>query len=88
MMFFPCSIRKLEYYTRVPDIPINLAEDITQRTSTTDGLTWADGVNNGGLAIVDYRINMREQGGTYAEIASGITTKSYTATGLVLGTTY
>jgi hypothetical protein len=28
------------YYTRVPDSPQNLAEDITQRTSVTDGLTW------------------------------------------------
>jgi hypothetical protein len=76
------------YYTRVPDSPINLAEDISQRTSTTDGLTWDDGTNNGGVAIIDYRINMRVQGGTYSEIASGIITKSYTATGLVLGTTY
>jgi hypothetical protein len=31
---------------------------------------------------------MRVQGGTYSEIASGVSTRSYTATGLVLGTTY
>jgi hypothetical protein len=73
---------------RVPDIPINLSEDISQRTSTTDGLTWDDGANNGGVAIIDYRINIKEQGGSYSELASGITSKSYTATGLVLGTTY
>jgi hypothetical protein len=47
------------YYSRVPDSPINLAEDTSQRTSTTNGLTWQDGVNNGGVAINDYRINMR-----------------------------
>lgn len=62
------------YYTRVPDIPISLAEDISQRTSTTDGLTWSDGVNNGGVSIIDYRINMREQSGSYSVIATGVTT--------------
>jgi hypothetical protein len=31
---------------------------------------------------------MREQGGSYAVIATGVTTQSYTVTGLVLGTTY
>jgi hypothetical protein len=72
----------------VPDSLINLAEDISQRTGTTDGLIWDDGLNNGGVPIIDYRINMRVQGGTYSEIASSVTTKSYTATGLVLGTTY
>jgi hypothetical protein len=33
------------YYIRVPDIPVSLAEDITQRTATTDGLTWSNGLN-------------------------------------------
>jgi len=56
----------------VPDSPINLLEDITQRTSSTDGLTWADGSNDGGVAIIDYRINMREEGGVYQVIASGV----------------
>jgi hypothetical protein len=65
-----------------------LAEDISARSSSTDGLTWSDGVNNGGVAISDYRINMREQGGSYLAIATGVTTQSYTVTGLTLGTTY
>jgi hypothetical protein len=45
-------------HTRIPDAPI-LSEDITHRTSTTDGLSWVDGANNGGVPIIDYRINMR-----------------------------
>lgn len=45
------------YYTRIPDPPINLQEDISVRTSTTDGLTWEDGANTGGVVIQDYRIN-------------------------------
>jgi hypothetical protein len=77
------------YYTRVPDSPVNVAEDISVRTSTTDGLTWEDGVNNGGVPIIDYRINIREQGTQdYNMHASGVTDKSFTLTGLSLGTTY
>ena len=40
------------YYTRVPDSPINLIEDITVRNSYSDGLLWADGFNNGGSDII------------------------------------
>jgi hypothetical protein len=53
------------YYTRVPDPPVNVGEDVSLRTSTDNGLIWDDGSNNGGVAIEDYRINMREQGGVY-----------------------
>jgi hypothetical protein len=60
-------------YTTVPDSPINIAEDQAQRSSSTIGLTWSDGASNGGLATIDYRINQRVQGGSYSEIASGIT---------------
>lgn len=38
--------------------------------------------------MIDYRINQKVQGGTYSEIATGLTTTSYTVTGLTLGTTY
>jgi hypothetical protein len=73
----------------VPDAPINFAEDTSVRTSTTNGLTWDDGVNNGGVAIIDYRINMREQGASlYSAVITGLTTKSYTVSGLTLGVTY
>lgn len=44
-------------YTRVPDAPINLAEDNSVRTSTDNGLTWSPGAHDGGLTIDDYRIN-------------------------------
>lgn len=73
----------------MPDSPVNVAEDISVRTSTTDGITWANGVNNGGMPIIDYRINIREQGQTDFVIhASEITQVSFTLTGLSLGTTY
>lgn len=44
------------YYTRVPDAPINVAENTDVRTATENGLVWEDGENDGGLAITSYRI--------------------------------
>lgn len=41
----------------MPDAPVSLAEDTTPRTSTTNGLTWSAGAHDGGLSIIDYRIN-------------------------------
>jgi len=60
-------------YTRVPDAPVSLTEDNSVRTSTDNGLTWSAGAHDGGLTVIDYRINQREQGGSYSVIASGVT---------------
>ena len=38
--------------------------------------------------IIDYRINIAEQGGAFSVLASGLLTPDYTATGLTSGTTY
>lgn len=48
---------------------------------------WTEGVSNGGLPVIDYRINMGEWG-TYHVIASGVTSNSYVITHLTPGTTY
>jgi hypothetical protein len=42
----------------VPDSPINLTEDDNLRTSTTLGLTWSDGLDDGSLAVLDYKITV------------------------------
>ena len=42
----------------VPDSPINLAEDDNLRTSTTLGLTWSNGPDDGSLAVLDYKITV------------------------------
>lgn len=77
------------YYTREPDAPISLSEDVTLRTATQIGLAWSDGANNGGTQIHDYSISQREQGQTdFIQIASLVTEKTYTAIELTLGTTY
>jgi len=76
------------YYTTEPDAPINLAEDVSKRTSTKVGLTWEDASNTGGMPIIDYRIKQRVAGGTYSFIAIGLSQKAFTPSGLQLGTTY
>lgn len=77
------------YYERPPDKPISLAEDISVRSASTDGLTWADGINNGGIPILDYRVNFRELNtANYQVVQDGITTQSFTVPNLILGTTY
>ena len=49
------------YYTRVPDKPI-VTENISVRTKSTNGITWTDGENDGGVSIQDYRVSIAESG--------------------------
>ena len=41
---------------RVPDVPIGLANVATITTGTQIGLTWSQGVENGGTLVIDYTI--------------------------------
>ena len=74
--------------TTNPDPPINIAEDYSLRDPTTLGITWSPAAFTGGDVIIDYRINIAEQGGAFSVLASGLLTPDYTATGLTSGTTY
>ena len=51
-------------------------------------MTWSDGTSNGGTSIINYRISRSVSGGSYSVIAVGVTSKSYTVTGLTIGTQY
>jgi len=75
-------------YTRVPDAPVSLTEDVSLRSSTTLGFTWADGAHDGGLAVESYRVQQREVGGAFSIVAPALTSKTYTAQSLALGTSY
>lgn len=48
--------------TTNPDEPTDLTEDYSQRTPTTLAITWTEPVFTGGDVIIDYRINIAEQG--------------------------
>jgi hypothetical protein len=71
------------------DKPVNLAETVSARTATTITFSWAAGALERGSAVFDYQIFRAVASvGTYTSIATGVTTLSYTAEGLVTGETY
>lgn len=65
-----------------PDPPITLANDASITDMTNIGLTWADPVENGGTAIIDYIVSYDQGTDTYISLASNVLTKTYTATTL------
>jgi hypothetical protein len=74
--------------TTNPDAPINLIESYATRDPTTIGLVWSHATFTGGDVIIDYRINIAVQGGSFSILASGLTTPAYTAVGLTSGVIY
>ena len=74
--------------TTTPGAPTSLAEVVAQRTKSTLGLSWIEPVFIGGAVIVDYRVNIAEQGKSYSVAATGVVGSSYTLTGLTAGKTY
>jgi hypothetical protein len=70
------------------DAPIDLAEDISQRTSTSITFTWSEGLINGGSSVTDYRITYDNAVGVFEDLADGVTVNTYTASGLTYGLSY
>jgi hypothetical protein len=70
-----------------PDAPINLAENLASRSETLLGLTWDDGVLNGGGEIFAYTISQAIEDGNFVELFS-VMSKSATISSLTFGTTY
>jgi hypothetical protein len=56
--------------TTTPDEPTSVVEVYASRTKSTLGLTWTAPVFTGGDVIIDYRINIAEQGGSYSVLES------------------
>jgi hypothetical protein len=40
----------------VPDVPVNLSENLEERSGSTLGLTWEDGSDAGGTPVIDYKV--------------------------------
>jgi hypothetical protein len=49
----------------VPEPPINLTEEIILRTQTSLGITWSDGLDDGSLPVIDYKITVTSHLGDY-----------------------
>lgn len=73
-----------------PDAPMNLLEDSTYRDSSTLGLKWDEGFQDGGNTITQFVLSMKEEGGSYSVIQSGLSVPvgQTTVSGLTFGTTY
>lgn len=67
-----------------PDAPTVLANDAALTSYTQVGLTWQAPANARGSVVVDYRVwgDNASSGSTFTELASGLTSASYTATSL------
>jgi hypothetical protein len=66
----------------VPDSPVSLVETVSERTDNSITFTWIEGATDGGAPVLDYTISYDQSSDTYIELDSGITSLSYTATGL------
>jgi hypothetical protein len=71
----------------LPDAPINLANNAAITSATTVGLTWSNGISNGGSVIIDYKVWYDQGTGSYITLTTA-TTNSYTATSMTPGSTY
>jgi hypothetical protein len=60
--------------------------DVT--TSTQIGLTWDDGADDGGSAILDYKIDKAIENGEFELLETELTSKEYVAVSLTPGVTY
>lgn len=49
-----------------PSIPLSLLEDTSLRTDTSLGLTWTTSSSDGYSPILDYRINIAADGGSFS----------------------
>jgi hypothetical protein len=74
-------------YTK-PDSPVSVLEDTSQRTASVLAITWSAGATNGGTAVIDYQVSTSADGAAFVVLASGITARAYTATGLTAGVVY
>ena len=65
-----------------------MADDALVTTMYQIGLTWYQGLSNGGTPVIDYTIWYQFDTNPYAIFESGVTQTSYVATSLTTGTVY
>jgi len=70
-----------------PGAPLDILEVEADRSRSSLGISWTAPFA-GGDTTLDYRVNIREQGGTFSVLASGITVTNYKAELLTAGVIY
>lgn len=71
-----------------PGAPINLSNQVTITSGSQVGLSWSPGLVTGGSPVIDYTLSYDQGTGSFVVFISGITSQTYTVTGLTSGTTY
>jgi len=57
---------------RIPDVPVLLANVPEITSATTIGLSWSDGVDNGGTAVIDYTLSYARVPNDYETLVVGL----------------
>ena len=72
-----------------PDEPTTFVRDENLTTKTQVAFSWSPPSNTGALPLIDYEIEMDDNNdGVYTQVASGVTSTSYTKTDLSAGNSY
>lgn len=72
----------------IPDSPLNLQNNAAVTSATQIGVTWTEGLEDGGSAVLYYKVSYKAQADlSYTEI-SEIYALAYTITGLTAGINY
>jgi hypothetical protein len=72
-----------------PSAPLNPINDPTVTTGYKVGLKWSAPSDNGGAAVIDYAVwTYSTVSSAWVQLATAITSLSYTAINLTPGTTY
>ena len=72
----------------VPSAPIGLTKDTANTFAGQIAFSWSDGASNGGQPIDYYQVQTDQSTGVWIVLASQVSLKKYTATGLIAGNTY
>lgn len=65
-----------------------MSNDVAVTSATKIGLTWSAGAFDGASSVIDHRVSYDQGTGTWTVLTDGITTTSYSATGLTPDTVY
>ena len=72
----------------LPDAPLDLANNPLVTSAGLIGLTWSQGVYNGGSPVIDYRVSIMFGTNTYTVLASNVVQAFYSVSSLTPHTLY
>lgn len=72
----------------MPDAPVEIQNNMAVTTVNKVGIMWSPGYSDGGLVVEDYRISWDQGTGSWEIRQEGVSTTSYTAASVYMGTVY